>query len=1152
MIEFVLGSPESGKTHYCIKCAKEDIENNKKSLIISPDQFVFQMMKRIIKQTGDLGILDFEVLGFTRFGERMIEKHSGYNKNIVDETMKIMILKKIILENKDNLKYYGKIINKQGLVESISGIIKEFYQYSITINKIDNILQQLKKEKKEKFALYKKLEDLKLIYIEHEKILEDRFVDSDNLLNILSDVIAYDNTLKNMVIYIDGFIGFTNSEYKVIEKLMEQCLKVVITLPLDETIVNKKISKYHLLFEPKKTYNKLKYIAKKKDLLVLDNIYLRNIEKKILDIDFLKENYNQLGRIKCIEKDNAIKILESENKFDEAESIAKEIIRLVRDEKYKYGDISIFVGDISDYEIPFKASFNHYEIPFFIDNSQSIHIHQIAQIILGIIDVAITNYSYESVFRILKTNFFNFSEEEGNILETYVLGCGITGQKWKYKRWEYNFTGDRFDTDTINKLKDKFVLPMNNFTKKYKYSSKDKISTITGELINVLKNIDFAQKINDLDNSNNNYIQTWKKLINVFEDMVMIIGQSEVDLVEYKKILESGFISAQIGILPKTQDQIIIGNISRSQIENKKAVILAGCNLNVVPSVVKENELLLDDERKYLEIFDCELDSTSISKTLAQNLLVYNILMKSTQRVVFSYPTSTIDGKHLNKSDIIDKVKKTFDIEAERNDKEIGTAKTMVRVLVKIINKIEIKDNISEFEEELLKWYIQNEDYLKLINKLIKVKKIKEDVKKEKLKEETVSKIYKDNIESSITKIEKFVRCPFSHFIRYNLNAQERKIYEVRNLDFGNLFHKILEEFIIYIQEMKIEYNNLDKNEIKKFTDNEVMKIAKVFSNDLFLDSEKNKYFIKRVKRIAEKSLWALVEHIKLGSFIPNKTEFEFSKEKIIRGIEINLNNGKKVVLSGKIDRIDITTSEGEKFVKIIDYKLNDKAIEVQDIFYGMELQLMTYLNIILENQDMFFNSRESVIKNSAGGIFYFSVQDPIVTADKIDNAILEVLDLEKEHKHKEISSEYIDDIIDKETLRAFRLSGIVNNDKKAMRSIDKKIEENSTVLKIGLGSKGKLTSSAKDKTLSTEEFESLRKFTFKKIKSIMEEITIGNINVSPIKIKENKTACDYCLYDSICTVELIDKDRKFKVLEKLNTAEVLKKIDIERMKEDE
>lgn len=171
------------------------------------------------------------------------------------------------------------------------------------------------------------------------------------------------------------------------------------------------------------------------------------------------------------------------------------------------------------------------------------------------------------------------------------------------------------------------------------------------------------------------------------------------------------------------------------------------------------------------------------------------------------------------------------------------------------------------------------------------------------------------------------------------------------------------------------------------------------------------------------------------------------------------------------------------KYLRIIDYKSSVKDIDLNSVSYGLQLQLLTYLDAIIKEENA-----------EPAGVLYFSLIEPIINSEK-----------------KKTKEELEDEI-----RKRFKMKGLVLADVKVVKMMDKNLESGySEMLPVYIGKDDEI--SQKSSSVATkEQFEILQRYITKLIKNISKDILSGNIEIKPY-YKDKKTPCEYCEYKGIC-----------------------------------
>ncbi len=1122
-IRYICGNFGSGKTTLCIdEIYKKKKENPKgKNIIyIVPEQFTLQSEKKIVEKFSEKVILGVYVLSFKRLAHTLFSETGIYSSKILGETGKLMLIRKIVFENINKLSYFKKSIDKNGFIENISKSITEFFQYAVSVSELEKKLEDLK----EKPNVYEKMKDICIIYKEYVNYLNKEYISSDETLDFLSEKIKESDLIKNSEIWIDEFNGFTPQEFKVIKELFKYASQINITFCSNEKEPNyPKLNYFDPFFEIKKTINKLNLYAKEANAVFLPHTFLnKNIRQKSnSELLFLSENYLKHKKDSFNKNVENIVITSTKNKYSEVNMLASNILTLVRDNGYEYKDIAVILGD-NEYESAIKSTFAQYKIPYFIDTKKAITSNRVTELVCSFFDIFTSNWAYEPIFRFLKTNLTVLTPLDVSMLENYVLELGIKGKKWFIPKWEYGFSNPNYNEDDINYLKDCFLECLQPFTDYIKLGKKYTVREISLRLYNFLSSL-HLEEVLDYTKTPESF-QVYAIIIDLLDKIVEILGNQEVTISEYSKILNCGINCCKTGHLPETADQVIIGDLKRTRLSKIKALFILTVNDGVLPAIPSDNGLLSDDEKDYLNSKGVELSPTSFLQLTEDKFLLNSMFSKPSEKLYLSYVTSDLNGKAKRPSKIITNIEKMFNGKInEKNDDLTAMEKITLPApsfteLAIPLRKYSKGESFSEIYKNLYNFFANSKNYktkLKTMEKELFLKNYEDSLSKE-----TVAKLYGKELNSSVSKLESFSVCPFSYFMEYGLKAKERKLYELSKPDIGTIFHKIMEEFFKYVNDKKIDWNSITEEKLGKIIDLSIKSLIAETSNGIFLSSAKYKYMLNGIKDVSENSLKTVLSHINSGKFSPIGFEMGFGKQYKLPAIIIELANNSKLVLTGKIDRIDVLNKDGKNYIKIIDYKTGQKAYNLADVYYGLQLQLLIYLDALIKQGKKFLG--ENVLP---GGIFYFKIQDPSVNGDysmtgkDIKNALM----------------------------KEFKMSGLLLNDKDIVKMIDEIDIGYSKIVSLFISQDGSI-SKTRSSIASLEEFTALRNYVTTLAAEIGNKIINGNIEVYPYKKltttnNDKSTGCDYCKFAPICQFELDERKTKYRELKQLKDSEVMSEI---------
>lgn len=1107
-LRFVIGRSRSGKTSFCLNEIKEKQQIGKRLIYIVPEQYSLQAEKELVASTG--GILSATVLSFRRLADNIFSEKGGADGKFLDDTGKLIILRHILNKNKDKLKYFGIVCSRQGFISRLGETLSTFSMQGIYPEDIKEYATAFSEDS----AISLKLEDTALIYSEYRDFIKSRYVSSDDMLTIAAQKMTEAKYIDGAEVWLDGFYGFTHQEYEIIGKLITSCKSVTVTLNMDPSCAKKdSMNMENIFYEPWDTMMRLKKISLERNIALEKNIYLKDNYYSSAGIARLEKEYNGWN-INSSADSNGINLLTASTVIEEINMCASKIISLVRDKGLRYRDIAVTARALNDYDEHVRLIFSHYEIPFFMDAKRTVMGQAYTELILSIINMTADNLSYESVFRCLKTELTPLSRDERDILENYVVRYGIKGREWLKERWQTGFENEETSEkeDAINDIKNKAISPFIDFYKRFK-AGRHSVKEITLALYEVVKQTEvaerlsqkseYAEKKGNLDKAQE-YIRCFELISELFENMTKLLGGDEVTIKEYGEILEAGLGGLKMGIIPAGMDAVMVGDIERSRLPDIRALFVIGVNEGVIPSNNFDTENLFNErEIETLENLGADMPHSGARLAFEEQYLIYMGITRPSEFLYICRNKNDFDGRETRPSSIIGRIKKIFpNIEDEEFDElSIKSVDRPIPVLHRLGNGI-AEDNI--VWKEAAEWLVKEKEFknrAEIIKNGAEVNNIEENLSKKNL-----NVLYGNKPYTSVSRLETFARCPFSYFAQYSLGAKPRKIYEIKTPDIGSIFHNVLEKLIWKMRESGLTWQTISEDKAKELTESIIDEMVPEPENKILLSTAAYSYLVKRIKRITGRAVFALRKHMNSGKFETLGSEITFGTGEL-PAIAVEMPGGKDILLRGKIDRVDIYRKDGNGYIKIIDYKSGSQEFSLSDIYYGLQLQLLLYM-------DAFIKTGKVMIKDEPGigGVFYFKIMDPVI----------------KDYELKGVDPYKL-------LYKKFCMSGLACSDPEVLEALDTGLVpgERSEIISIYRKKDGTVSGSAVNK----EFYESLMSYTVKKAGEIGQKIIDGDVSISPV-LNGKTLPCDYCEYKSLCCFDEKSGNKQRK-LKKLSADEV-------------
>ncbi len=1107
-LRLIYGRAGTGKSQFCYDEISKIIEQEEKIYIITPEQFSFTAEKKLLESLNKKAVINAEVLTFERMAYRILSEVGGKTRVQLSKTGKAMLIYNLLSNNKNELKFLGKSDENVQIIEQT---ITELKKHRVTVENVKNI----ESSTENKYLKYK-LEDIRKIYEEYQNTLSNNYIDEDDILDMLTEKIEYTNMFKNSVIYIDEFVGFTKQEYELIRKLLKVCKQINITICSDSLTQEKNIES-DIFFSNKETINTLISIANKEKIIVEEAVFLE--EKKRFKKDELKhleENIYAIKSEKYEQKNENIELFLAQNPFSEIEHVAKEIIKLVRDNNYKYNDISVITKNLDTYSNIAKVIFNKYNIPIFIDEKKDLNQNILVKYVLALLEIFAKNWSYEAMFNYIKTGLCDIDIEDMFMLENYCIKWGIKGNKWTKEPWKIADSDE--ELEKLNELREKIVNPLLKFKNSlnrgknceelskaiYTYLIENKIDTKLTEKIKILEEneqIDLA----------NEYKKSWDILINVLDEMVLVLKEQKISFDEYSKLLKIGLQNSGLGKIPATQDQVIMGDVDRSRTHKVKAVFIVALNDGIFPSVHTDEGYLNDEDRNYLKNEGIELAKNTVESLYEDNFNIYKAFTVAEEKLYLSYSSTDNASKALRPSMLLAKLKKIFELEEKSDivelEPEITTKQAMFDELLINIKKYEENEIINPIWFEIYNIYMHDKEWKEKLENAIKSSR--KETTELKLTPETIKQLYGNTLRTSISRLEQYKKCAFSYYLKYGLKLSSQSLFQIQSLDTGTFMHDVIDEFFSQIEQREIKLKEISEEQIDEIVENIINEKLTLNRNYIFTSTKKFNILTIRLKNIIKRAMKYIIETITESDFEVLGTEVEFKKNEKYPPIEVKLDDGSKVELTGKIDRIDFAENKEGKFVRIIDYKSSIKNIDLNEVVAGLQIQLLTYLDAVTKKDNFI-----------PAGVLYFNLIDPIIKADKNKT----------------------DEEIELEIKKQFKMKGLILADVNVIRMHDNKLKNGfSKLVPAYINSEGDITQT-RSKVATKEEFYKLQKYMNKIIKEISQEIMSGNISIKPYyNVRTKKTPCEYCEYKAICNFD--SSAEQYNYIQKRTREEILESL---------
>lgn len=1100
-LKFVFGPSGSGKSSYLYQhVIQESMKYPERNyIVLVPEQFTMQTQKDLVMMHERKGIMNIDVLSFARLAYRVFEETGGGGLPVLDDEGKNLILRKIAGDYESELKMLGGHMKKQGYISEVKSVISEFTQYDIGEDEIERVMESAG----ESSRLYYKLADIRLLYRGFTDYLREKYITKEELLDVLSREVEKSERLKNSTVVLDGFTGFTPVQDRLLGELMRHCREVIVTVTMDRR-GNPYVYEhpYQLFALSKQMVTSLLQIAKQNKIPVeepvelYDHVPWRFKEQEALA--FLEKHLFRYGAGAYEKEQEQVKLHLAKNPREEAYAVAEQVRRMMREDRYRLRDIGVIVSDMDVYADHLKQAFIKYDIPFFMDHKRSILLNSFVEYIRSVLHMAEQSFSYESVFRFLRTNLAGFTYEEIDELENYVIGLGIKGYKHWQEKWTRKLRGmAQEDLDKMNHYRRQLVEKVDGLIYVLRQRRKT-VADITRAIYEFMVQENLQVRLAEQEELfrakgelalAREYAQIYRIVIELFDKFVELLGDEQVSLSEYCKLLDAGLEEARVGVIPPEVDQVVIGDMQRTRLKDIKALLFAGANDVYLPGALLRTGLLSELDREKFAREKLTLSAGGKEKAYVQKFYLYLNLTKPSEKLDIYYSKVSADGKSVRPSYLIQELQKLFpklkvrDEERYLKEQELTENIGFDRMIREFVQKRHETDGAWC---ELYNWYKKNPKWQEKVERFLEAGYYRKPL--DALTEEAAKRLYGEEFETSITRMERFAVCAFSHFLTYGLGLREREEYDFQAADLGNVCHRALERFSYKVEQEAGDWLKLTEEKRKQYVEESVEEAIADYGNSILYSSSRNAYLIVRMKRMLEKTVWALTKQLAAGDFKPSAYELRFA--------------------NGKIDRVD-TCEDGDcVYVKVIDYKTGSKSFDVTALYHGLQLQLMVYMDAALQLEQKKHPEKEIL----PAGVFYYRIQDPLI-------------DRPKEGEEQE------------SILKELKPDGMISLEKEVLEHLDHCMVGESSVIPVKYNKNGSLSKSSK--AASAQDFYLMMKYAVNKVEEIRQKILSGDVKVNPYR-RGTETSCDYCSYRQICGFDTKMEGYRYRELEAMSVDKVI------------
>lgn len=1125
-VTVLLGKAGSGKSRRCYQQMRSGAELGRKVLLIVPDQATYSVERRFAQSQAGGGFLGTQITGFSRLAYTVFAERNLMHESLSELAQKI-ILQRLLHQHSQEFTVLQTAARQPNFAATAAQFLSECRSFCISPLALRQAAVKLSG-----LSFAHKLEDLALLYESYTDFLAQHFGSADDTMTLLGKEIGRYSFIQDAWVWVDGFQWFTPQQLDILAQIEKKAARVTVTLTIDTEQMAAQRRETGLFHRAYEIYGELK-----RRFPHLETEYMETKEKRGLE-DFYQSFFQMVPAARRQPVEN-LTLTEASSREIEIEAAARTIASLCR-QGYRYRDFLLLARNSELYQERVQRIFARYGIPCFSDYRRPMNQHPAAEVISALLAVFLHRWSQEAVFRLLKSDLFPIRRQEADLLENYCLACGIQGYHWlSGKEWTYRMTAaEEGEKESAQQL----LLQQANISRAavlallqpmYETTQTDhSLQEWCSLLYQWLKELAVPDTLRQWQSDDlaagrtaaaREHEQVWKKILAFLEEIVDLCGSDVTSFTEFAQMIEDGLNTLTFSLIPPTLDHVTLTSIERGYTMQSRVVFLLGLNDGVFPQHSSEEGMLSDKERGRLKRLGLTLGPGSRFRSFQERFLFYLAATRAQERLYLSYSLADDDGGALEKASWVHQLLDKGYIAAlrcenggivpGREQDYLVAMPAALDYLPEHIRPAAAGETAGEIWWALYDWALTHGWKRRAVQSVAGLFYTNLPIT---LPQDMVRQLFapKGTLRGSVTKFEQYRACPFAYYARYGLQLEERPQYRFAAPDLGLLVHGALRLIGQQLLQEKKQWQDLKTEEIPKLCRQATEELAPAIQHDILMS---NAYFAQikeRLIRTLVRTVRRLQEFSAVSDFKMEGLEKSFGRpDSSWQALRFTTKNGLNVIVTGQIDRIDTLADGEKKYVVIIDYKSGRKALDISQIFTGLELQLLTYMFVAL------LNLGENAVP---AAVLYCYVRDDRQSAP----AQLSEAEKKKSYDQKN------------------KLQGFYLNDSQVMQKLDTSLQGYSEFLNLQLKKDGTL--SDRSQTLYNEAgWSQLLSLAERRLEDIAGKISQGNISLKPLLVGQ-KSPCEYCPYRAFCRFEVSLRGNAYTLAGREDKKELVKKIFME------
>lgn len=1093
MMRFVYGNTGSGKTAWIVAQIMEDLRHGFPVILLVPEQQSMETELLLSERAEHEGIstVGLEVLSFSRLANRVFREYGGLSYRYIDRGGRALLMWHTLYRLTPVLEEYRNIrLTDRSVLQKLLRAVDSFAQYGATPAMLEETAQRLEEEE-ENDRLCRKLRDMALLFASYRSLLQRDYDDPTDDLTRLAQTLRAHAFFAGRRVYLDSFYGFTGCEYAVIEQILAQSELVTVSLSYCPD------SRLGIFAPLRRTDRDLRAIAARQQIAFFPDTVLREpIRFASPALGQLEQNLwdYAINSPLTADKPEGIALRACANLFEEAETVAREILRQVR-AGARFRDHVVIARELGRYHGVIDAVFERYGIPYFWSERVEITEKPLIRLILSSLAVIAEHWKCDDVLSCAKTGLLPLTDEECDILENYTTVWAISGWQWlEDEPWSMNPDGyvpllterGRTLLQRVNEVRFKLTAPLSALGEALHEGCT--VRECCEALCRYLEELSVCEKIEA--QGDREAIALWNTVMDALDQLVALFPEACVNADIFSQLLRLLFESTDFGRIPTAMDQVLIGSASGIRVQGAAHAYLLGANDGIFPANVDEDGLFSDRELIAMEGVGLSLSPTADLRADEELLCFYRAVSAVSHSVTVTYALADPNGAALRPSEAVNRMLTLFPALGAHLHREETDPLSSVLSPYDLLD-LTVRYAGSAFGEAAKAVCMASP---MLAAQLEALDRPIEDTAAT-VSRETVNAIFPQDLRLSQTRLESYVMCGFSYYCRYVLKLEPQQRAEFRPLEVGNFVHRILEVFFRRISTPEGLRHTLSDAETDRLLDEVIEDYMHPLMAQMRVGVRRLQHLFRRLRRTTRLLVHNLLDEFAQSKFVPTFFELPIAEgnPEGVEPLHITLADGTTTSIYGKVDRVDTYRRGKDVYVRVVDYKTGSRDFSLSDVEKGLNLQMLLYLFSLWKNAEPLFRRRIGAEEGEIlpAGVLYLSARSPELSLER------------------ELSPDEVLALADKKLQRR----GLLLDDPEVLRAMEDPPSARFIPVSLKNGGDG-YAAGAPVASLAT--FGALADQVTDTVRRIAESIRAGNANAVPYR-SGKQDACAYCPMKPIC-----------------------------------